>query len=48
VIVALLTGACLWWGFKLWAVITGAVRSLMTATPPAVQSSPSPRDERAP
>jgi hypothetical protein len=47
-IVALLTGACLWWGFRLWAAITSAVRSLMIEPPPAAQSSPSPPGERAP
>jgi hypothetical protein len=48
VVVALLAGACLWWGFKLWAAITGTIHSLMIEGPPAVQSSPSPRGERAP
>jgi hypothetical protein len=47
-LVALLTGACLWWGFKLWAAVTSMVRSLMPDSPPAAQSPPPPRREPAP
>lgn len=46
VVLALITGACLWWAFRLWTAVTSTVRGLIT-DPPAAQSSP-PHDGRAP